>query len=111
MGRCFIHKQIVIDVACGFSIINLKRRHGTLGQDLQRNDLLCVCVPLMQCTDEDVAAMTCVLVGVEMLQCNKESKHMGFSVPSLSTVCTALIPGGQNRCQSDTRASRAGYCA
>ncbi|XP_075891746.1 cilia- and flagella-associated protein 46 isoform X3 [Nelusetta ayraudi] len=39
-----------------------------------------------ECTDEDVAATTCVLVGVEMLQCNKEPKHMEFSVPSLATL-------------------------
>lgn len=102
-SRCIIQKQIVMD-ACGFSIIHLKR---LLYAQLRRN-ALCV-FPLMQCADEDVAAMTRVLVGVEMLQCNREPKHMEFSVPSLSTVCTALLPDGQNRCQHDTWASRTGF--
>lgn len=91
-GRCFIHEKIVIDEARGFSIINLKRHSGTPGQDLQQNALFCVCVPLIQCPDKDDVAMTCVLVGVEMLQCSKELKHMESAVPSLSTVCTQNDP-------------------
>lgn len=45
---------------------------------------------IMQCENEDMLAMTHVLVGVEMLQCNKNLRHMEFSVPSLSEVCTAI---------------------
>ncbi|XP_063348312.1 cilia- and flagella-associated protein 46 [Pelmatolapia mariae] len=36
--------------------------------------------------NEDMSAMMCVLVGVEMLQCNMNPRHMEFSVPSLSTL-------------------------
>ncbi|XP_028983141.1 cilia- and flagella-associated protein 46 isoform X3 [Betta splendens] len=36
--------------------------------------------------DEDVSAMTRVLVAAEMLQCNKNPRHMEFSAPSLSTL-------------------------
>ncbi|XP_039478106.1 cilia- and flagella-associated protein 46 isoform X2 [Oreochromis aureus] len=36
--------------------------------------------------NEDMSAMACVLVGVEMLQCNRNPRHMEFSVPSLSTL-------------------------
>ncbi|GLD56038.1 cilia- and flagella-associated protein 46, partial [Lates japonicus] len=39
-----------------------------------------------ECENEEVSAMTHVLVGVEMLQCNKNPRHMEFSVPSLSTL-------------------------
>uniref|UniRef100_A0A3B5B3J4 Cilia and flagella associated protein 46 n=1 Tax=Stegastes partitus TaxID=144197 RepID=A0A3B5B3J4_9TELE len=39
-----------------------------------------------QCGSEEVSAMTRVLVGVEMLQCNRNPRHMEFSVPSLSTL-------------------------
>ncbi|XP_056147442.1 cilia- and flagella-associated protein 46 [Lampris incognitus] len=39
-----------------------------------------------ECKNEPVSAMTRVLVGVEMLQCNSNSGHMEFSVPSLSTL-------------------------
>ncbi|XP_026212735.1 cilia- and flagella-associated protein 46 isoform X2 [Anabas testudineus] len=39
-----------------------------------------------ECENEEVSAMTRVLVGVEMLQCNKNPRHMEFSVPSLSTL-------------------------
>ncbi|XP_045926168.1 cilia- and flagella-associated protein 46 isoform X3 [Micropterus dolomieu] len=39
-----------------------------------------------ECENEDVSAMTRVLVGVEMLQCNRNPRHMEFSVPSLSTL-------------------------
>uniref|UniRef100_A0A3Q1FP01 Cilia and flagella associated protein 46 n=1 Tax=Acanthochromis polyacanthus TaxID=80966 RepID=A0A3Q1FP01_9TELE len=39
-----------------------------------------------QCDSEEVSAMTRVLVGVEMLQCNRNPRHMEFSVPSLSTL-------------------------
>ncbi|XP_074502975.1 cilia- and flagella-associated protein 46 isoform X2 [Sebastes fasciatus] len=39
-----------------------------------------------ECEDEEVSAMTRVLVGVEMLQCNTNPRHMEFSVPSLSTL-------------------------
>lgn len=70
-----------------------------------------VCIVLlMQCKNEEVSAMTRVLVGVEMLQCNRNPRHMEFSVPSLSTVCTVLCscfptvnccPDGHNRCQYD----------
>lgn len=45
---------------------------------------------LMQCKNADVSAMTRVLVGVEMLRCNRNPRHMEFSVPSLSTVCALL---------------------
>ncbi|XP_042358180.1 cilia- and flagella-associated protein 46 [Plectropomus leopardus] len=36
--------------------------------------------------NEEVSAMTRVLVGVEMLRCNRSPGHMEFSVPSLSTL-------------------------
>ncbi|KAK2922244.1 cilia- and flagella-associated protein 46 [Channa argus] len=36
--------------------------------------------------NENVSAMSRVLVGVEMLQCNRILKHMEFSAPSLSTL-------------------------
>lgn len=49
-----------------------------------------VLVVLMQCENEDVLAMMRVLVGVEMFQCNRNPKHMEFTVPSLSEVCTAF---------------------
>lgn len=50
-----------------------------------------VCIVLlMQHENEEVSMMTRVLVGVEMLQCNRNPRHMEFSVPSLSTVCTVL---------------------
>ncbi|XP_029305800.1 cilia- and flagella-associated protein 46 isoform X3 [Cottoperca gobio] len=39
-----------------------------------------------KCENEDVSAMTHVLVGVEMLQCNRNPRHMEFSVPSLSAL-------------------------
>ncbi|XP_069395061.1 cilia- and flagella-associated protein 46 isoform X1 [Paralichthys olivaceus] len=39
-----------------------------------------------QCVNEGVSAMTRVLVGVEMLQCNRNPGHMEFSVPSLQTL-------------------------
>ncbi|XP_027134224.1 cilia- and flagella-associated protein 46 isoform X3 [Larimichthys crocea] len=39
-----------------------------------------------ECENEEVLAMTRVLVGVEMLQCNRDPRHMEFSVPSLSTL-------------------------
>ncbi|XP_044070722.1 cilia- and flagella-associated protein 46 isoform X2 [Siniperca chuatsi] len=39
-----------------------------------------------ECENEEVSAMTRVLVGVEMLQCNRNPRHMEFSVPSLSTL-------------------------
>ncbi|XP_069001354.1 cilia- and flagella-associated protein 46 [Embiotoca jacksoni] len=39
-----------------------------------------------ECGNEEVAEMTRVLVGVEMLQCNRNPRHMEFSVPSLSTL-------------------------
>ncbi len=48
-------------------------------------------LPNLQCENEEVSAMTRVLVGVEMLQCNRNPRHMEFSVPSLSTVCTFLF--------------------
>ncbi|KAM6916250.1 cilia- and flagella-associated protein 46 [Xenentodon cancila] len=40
----------------------------------------------IKCNNEEVLAMTRVLVGVEMLQCNSNPGHMDFSVPSLSTL-------------------------
>ncbi|KAJ8014503.1 hypothetical protein DPEC_G00040900 [Dallia pectoralis] len=43
-----------------------------------------------QCKNETVSAMTCVLVGVEMMLCNRLPRQMEFSVPSLFTlVCMA----------------------
>nr|XP_046258124.1 cilia- and flagella-associated protein 46 isoform X1 [Scatophagus argus] len=39
-----------------------------------------------ECENEEVSTMTRVLVGVEMLQCNRNPRHMEFSVPSLSTL-------------------------
>ncbi|XP_044228761.1 cilia- and flagella-associated protein 46 isoform X1 [Thunnus albacares] len=39
-----------------------------------------------ECKNEEVLAMTRVLVGVEMLQCNRNPRHMEFSVPSFSTL-------------------------
>ncbi|XP_032397492.1 cilia- and flagella-associated protein 46 isoform X2 [Etheostoma spectabile] len=36
--------------------------------------------------NDEVSVMTRVLVGVEMLQCNRDPRHMEFSVPSLSTL-------------------------
>ncbi|CAK6962375.1 cilia- and flagella-associated protein 46 [Scomber scombrus] len=39
-----------------------------------------------ECKNEEVLAMTRVLVGVEMLQCNRILRHMEFSVPSFSTL-------------------------
>lgn len=64
--------------------------------------------PYLQCENEEVSAMTRVLVAVEMLQCNRNPRHMEFSVPSLSTVCASSLvmfsyssccPDGSNRCQ------------
>lgn len=45
-------------------------------------------IVIMQCENEAVKAVLCVLVGVEMHQCNRNPRHMEFSVPSLSEVCT-----------------------
>ncbi|XP_041803927.1 cilia- and flagella-associated protein 46 [Chelmon rostratus] len=39
-----------------------------------------------ECENAQVSAMTRVLVGVEMLHCNRNPRHMEFSVPSLSTL-------------------------
>ncbi|KAM8739310.1 cilia- and flagella-associated protein 46 isoform 1-T1 [Acanthopagrus schlegelii] len=39
-----------------------------------------------ECENEEVLAVTRVLVAVEMLQCNRNPRHMEFSVPSLSTL-------------------------
>uniref|UniRef100_UPI0037E7646D cilia- and flagella-associated protein 46 n=1 Tax=Semicossyphus pulcher TaxID=241346 RepID=UPI0037E7646D len=39
--------------------------------------------------NEEVSAMTRVLVGLEMLQCNRNPRHMEFSVPSLSTLVSS----------------------
>ncbi|XP_070834007.1 cilia- and flagella-associated protein 46 [Chaetodon trifascialis] len=39
-----------------------------------------------ECENAQVSAMTHVLVGVEMLHCNRNRRHMEFSVPSLSTL-------------------------
>ncbi|XP_056252103.1 cilia- and flagella-associated protein 46 [Seriola aureovittata] len=39
-----------------------------------------------ECENEEVSAMTRVLIGVEMLQCNRNPRHMEFSVPSLSSL-------------------------
>uniref|UniRef100_A0A665UGC6 Cilia and flagella associated protein 46 n=1 Tax=Echeneis naucrates TaxID=173247 RepID=A0A665UGC6_ECHNA len=39
-----------------------------------------------QCENEEVSAMMRVLVGVEMLQCNMNPRHMEFSAPSLSSM-------------------------
>lgn len=72
-------------------------------------------LPRLQCENEEVSAMMRVLVGVEMLQCNRNPRHMEFSVPSLSTVCTSLFmfsfssccTDGNNRCQYDPWALRA----
>lgn len=73
VGPCIIYQQILID-AYIFSIIKCL-----------------VCIALwMQCDNEELLAMTRVLVGVEMLQCNRNPEHMEFSVPKLSTVCTVL---------------------
>lgn len=52
--------------------------------------MLSVHCSLSQCENEEVLAMTRVLVAVEMLQCNRNPRHMEFSVPSLSTVCALL---------------------
>lgn len=41
---------------------------------------------LMQRENEDVSAMMRVLVGVEMLRCNRNPRQMEFTVPSLSNV-------------------------
>ncbi|XP_051232115.1 cilia- and flagella-associated protein 46 [Dicentrarchus labrax] len=43
-----------------------------------------------ECENEEVSAMTRVLVGVEMLQCNRDPRHMEFSVPSLSTLVSMV---------------------
>ncbi|XP_071337384.1 cilia- and flagella-associated protein 46 isoform X2 [Trachinotus anak] len=39
-----------------------------------------------ECENEEVSAMTHVLVGVEMFQCNRNPRHMEFSVPSLPSL-------------------------
>ncbi|CAJ1066948.1 LOW QUALITY PROTEIN: cilia- and flagella-associated protein 46 [Xyrichtys novacula] len=39
-----------------------------------------------ECENEEVSAMTRVLVGVEMFLCNRNPRHMEFSVPTLSTL-------------------------
>ncbi|XP_034078590.1 LOW QUALITY PROTEIN: cilia- and flagella-associated protein 46 [Gymnodraco acuticeps] len=39
-----------------------------------------------ECENEEVSAMTRVLVAVEMLQSNRNPRHIEFSVPSLSTL-------------------------
>ncbi|KAG7229993.1 hypothetical protein INR49_009713 [Caranx melampygus] len=39
-----------------------------------------------ECENEGASAMTSVLVGVEMLQCNRNPRHMEFSPPSLSSL-------------------------
>ncbi|KAM7408201.1 hypothetical protein PAMA_002070 [Pampus argenteus] len=58
--------------------VQLKRLlHQQIGSKLDTED---------ECTNEEVLAMTRVLVGVEMLQCNSIPRHMEFSVPSLSTL-------------------------
>lgn len=55
----------------------------------------------MQRENEDVSAMVRVLVGVEMLRCNRNPRQMEFTVPSLSSVsvpfclclpATTLVP-------------------
>ncbi|XP_030603277.1 cilia- and flagella-associated protein 46 isoform X2 [Archocentrus centrarchus] len=43
-------------------------------------------IDMLKSENEDMSAMTCVLAGVEMLQCNRNGRHMEFSVPSLSTL-------------------------
>ncbi|XP_073337460.1 cilia- and flagella-associated protein 46 isoform X1 [Pagrus major] len=43
-----------------------------------------------ECENEEVSAMTRVLVAVEMLQCNRNPRHMEFSVPSLSTLVSMV---------------------
>ncbi|XP_074531827.1 cilia- and flagella-associated protein 46 isoform X2 [Halichoeres trimaculatus] len=48
-----------------------------IGSNIDTND---------ECENEEVLAMTRVLVGVEMLQCNRNPGHMEFSVPSLPTL-------------------------
>lgn len=45
-------------------------------------------IVIMQCENEAVMAVLRVLVGVEMHQCNRNPRHMEFSVLSLSEVCT-----------------------
>lgn len=66
----------------------------------------------LQSENEDMSAMACVLVGVEMLQCNRNPRHMEFSVPSLSTVRISLFsycsrcPDCNNRCQHDPLSPR-----
>ncbi|KAM7385133.1 hypothetical protein PAMP_001229 [Pampus punctatissimus] len=58
--------------------VQLKRLlHQQIGSKLDMDD---------ECQNEEVSAMTRVLVGVEMLQCNRNPRHMEFSVPSLSTL-------------------------
>uniref|UniRef100_A0A8C3AX50 Cilia and flagella associated protein 46 n=1 Tax=Cyclopterus lumpus TaxID=8103 RepID=A0A8C3AX50_CYCLU len=39
-----------------------------------------------ECENEEVSAMTRVLVAVEMLQCNRNPRHKEFSVPGLSSL-------------------------
>ncbi|KAM8852116.1 cilia- and flagella-associated protein 46 isoform 2-T2 [Synchiropus picturatus] len=39
-----------------------------------------------ECQNAQVSAMTSVLVGVEMLQCNRNPRHMEFTIPSLATL-------------------------
>uniref|UniRef100_A0A3Q3W8A3 Uncharacterized protein n=1 Tax=Mola mola TaxID=94237 RepID=A0A3Q3W8A3_MOLML len=75
---CMIHNQIVIDVNTSSMI----KRKGLI------TAVKCsVCIVLlMQCENEGVAAMTRVLVGVEMLRCNLNPRHMEFSVPGLSAL-------------------------
>lgn len=59
---------------------------------LSRFQLSMSCFPLcLQSENEDMSVMACVLVGVEMFQCNRNPRHMEFSVPSLSTVCISLF--------------------
>ncbi|KAF0027185.1 hypothetical protein F2P81_019926 [Scophthalmus maximus] len=40
----------------------------------------------LQCVNEEESTMTRVLVGVEMLQCNRNPSHMEITVPSLSAL-------------------------
>ncbi|XP_030012468.1 LOW QUALITY PROTEIN: cilia- and flagella-associated protein 46 [Sphaeramia orbicularis] len=39
-----------------------------------------------ECKNEEVSAMMRVLIGLEMFQCNRNPKHMEFSLPALSTL-------------------------
>lgn len=58
---------------------------------VQRAEMFTIHYSLSHLQNEDMSALMHVLVGVEMLQCNKNPRRMEFTVPSLCTVCVSLL--------------------